>query len=231
MTKQIVIAHKGASGYAPENTIRSFRRAYELGAHMVELDVRETLDGQLVCIHDKSVDRTTNGSGEVHKLSYEELSKLDAGDGEIVPLLEDVLKYVSGKIQVNIELKTAGVENEVLKIIERTGMENNILISSFLHGTLATIRDLNKDTATAILFENPIEDISQYALDFAANAINPHHNLISHELVAEAHAETLKVYPWTVNDLQRMKQLYAFGADGLITDYPDLALEILQRSS
>ena len=90
--EQIIIAHRGASGHAPENTLLSYQRALKFRAQMIELDVHETNDGELVCIHDPTVDRTTDGSGEIHRLTYKELQDLDAGEGERIPLLEDVLK-------------------------------------------------------------------------------------------------------------------------------------------
>lgn len=230
LASQIVIAHKGASAYAPENTLLSFRRAYELGAQMIELDVHETLDGQLVCIHDKTVDRTTDGSGEVRNFSYEELMKMDAGDGERIPLLEDVLTFASGKLQVNIELKVIGVEMEVLDLVEKTGMNDSIVISSFLHGALSTIKEISSNSATAILIKDKMNDLVQYAVDLEVNAINPDHKLVSTDLVKDAQMHTLRVYPWTVNDTVTMKRLFGIGVDGIITDYPDVALDILRSS-
>ncbi|NHI89943.1 MAG: glycerophosphodiester phosphodiesterase [Candidatus Thorarchaeota archaeon] len=231
ITNQLVIAHKGASGYFPENTILSFKNAWNMGAHMIELDVHETLDGKLVCIHDSTVERTTNGTGAVHALDYRELAEFDAGNGESVPLLEDVLKFAFGRLQVNIELKVIGVEQEVINLVERHEMVPNILVSSFLHATLQTIYELNESIATAILVKEPIEDIISYALGFNVNAVNPHHRLITRELVEDLHSASLKVYPWTVNDSPRMKTLYSLGVDGVVTDYPDKAVDVLKAIS
>ncbi len=229
MTTPIIIGHKGASGYAPENTLLSFKRALELGAKMIELDVHETIDGELVCIHDSTVDRTTNGTGEVHTLTYKELLTLDAGEGESVPLLADVLKFASGRIQVNIELKVIGVEQTLLDMINRLEMLQEVIISSFYHGTLQIIRELNNSIQTAILINTRKKDLVQYTLDYRANAINPLYELVTPELVDEAHQAILKVYPWTVNDTQVMRELLAFGIDGLITDFPDKAVSILKE--
>ncbi|MGD9396966.1 MAG: glycerophosphodiester phosphodiesterase family protein [Candidatus Thorarchaeota archaeon] len=225
--KPIVIAHKGASGYAPENTLLSFQRAIDLEAHMIELDLRETLDGELVCVHDPTVDRTTNGIGAIHELTYKELRGLDAGEGEHIPLLTEVLRLASGKIKVNIDLKVIEVEQKLLDLIEDYKMIQDVLVSSFFHGTLGALRDLSENIETAVLIEVPIDDLVVYALDFNVNAINPDHKLVTLELVEEAHSVGLKVYPWTVNDLQTMKQLLAFGVDGLITDYPDRAAGVI----
>jgi len=226
--EQIIIAHRGASGYAPENTLLSYQLALEYGARMIELDVRETLDGDLVCIHDSTVDRTTNGNGEVHSYTIKELLDLDAGGGERIPLLEDVLKYASGTLQVNIELKVIGVEKKVLDIVARYGMFQDIIISSFFNDALTVVRDLSEIAPTAILVSKPKEELVRYALDLKANAINPHHQLVSPELIQDAHAAGLRVYPWTVNDSQTMKELFAIGIDGLITDFPDRATNVLR---
>ncbi|MFW9976049.1 MAG: glycerophosphodiester phosphodiesterase [Candidatus Thorarchaeota archaeon] len=229
MTAPIVIGHKGASGHAPENTLLSFKRAFELGAQMIELDVHETIDGELVCIHDSTVDRTTNGTGEVHQLTYKELLALDAGEGESIPLLTDVLKFASGRLQVNVELKVIGVEQKLLDMIDQLKMHQDVIISSFYHGTLNTIREFSNTIQTAILVNTFKKDLVLYALDNRVNAINPLYELVTPGLVNEAHHSTLKVYPWTVNDTHVMRELIAIGVDGVITDFPDKLASILRE--
>ena len=228
ITPQIIIAHRGASGHVPENTLLSFQRAYDLGAEMIELDVHETLDGELVCIHDSTVDRTTNGSGEVHTFTYKELQKFNAGAGEIIPRLSDVLNFSFGKLQVNIELKVIGVEKKILEMVQQMDMLSEVIISSFHHGSLTSIRDMNHDVSTAMLVNKPMDDMIDYAITLAVNAINPHHQLVTPQLVSSAHQSGLMVYPWTVNDPNRMRELLSFEIDGLITDYPDRAFKILK---
>jgi glycerophosphoryl diester phosphodiesterase len=225
---QIIIGHRGASGHAPENTILSFRRALEFGAQMIELDIHETLDGRLVCIHDTTLDRTTNGSGEVNGFTYEELLDFNAGEGEQIPLLEDVLKFASGNLQVNIELKVLEVEKQVLDIVERYEMFQDVIISSFSHDTLSTIRSMSERAPIAILVDKPKEDLVSYAVDFRANAINPQYQFVTSEFVQDIHNAGLKIYPWTVNDQKTMKDLFTLGIDGLITDFPDRAVDILR---
>ena len=229
MADQIIIAHRGASAHAPENTMLSYQRAVEFGAQMIELDVHETLDGFLVCIHDSTVDRTTDGSGEVHRFTYKELLDFDAGEGERIPLLEDVINYASGKTHVNIELKVIGMEKKILDIVERYDMLQDIMFSSFLHGSLVAVRDLSELAATAILAEKTKDNLVNFALDYKANAINPHHALVSRELIQDAHNVGLKVYPWTVNDSQTMMKLFDIDIDGLITDFPDRAVDVLKN--
>jgi glycerophosphoryl diester phosphodiesterase len=229
--RQIIIGHKGASGHAPENTLLSFRKAWQYSADMIELDLHETLDGELVCIHDSTVDRTTNGKGEVHSLTFSELKELDAGNGEKIPLLEEVLEFAKGKLQVNIELKVSEVEKKVLGIVERYRMFSDVIISSFYHATLTIIRNLSDLATTAILINKPKDDLVQYALDLKANAINPHYELDIAEIVDDAHRVGLKVYPWTVNESDAMKRLFSLQVDGLITDFPDRAANILRNKT
>ncbi|MHA3963430.1 MAG: glycerophosphodiester phosphodiesterase [Candidatus Thorarchaeota archaeon SMTZ1-45] len=228
MVKKIIIAHRGASGHAPENTLLSFRKALDLGAQMIELDVRESLDGELICIHDSTVDRTTNGSGEVHALTYKELQNLDAGEGECIPRLDDVLKFASGKLHVNIELKVIGVEQKVLGMVENLQMMKDIIISSFFHSTLVTIRDLNETVETAMLVNKQKNGLVSFALDYKVQAINPHYKLVTPDLVHSAHKANLRIYPWTVNDQNLMKQLLKMDVDGLITDYPDRVTNVFR---
>ncbi|TFH06840.1 MAG: glycerophosphodiester phosphodiesterase, partial [Candidatus Thorarchaeota archaeon] len=143
MEKQLVVAHRGASGSAQENTLLAFQLAYEIGAHMIETDVQETVDGTLVCIHDYDVDRTTNGTGAIAELTYREIRDLDAGNGAKIPTLDEVLDYVRGKMKINIELKVTGVEKDVLSAVKERNMISEVTISSFLHGTLISTRNLD----------------------------------------------------------------------------------------
>ena len=140
MKNQLVIAHRGASGLAPENTMLAFRTAYNVGAHMIELDVQQTADGKLVCIHDYDVDRTTNGSGAIVELSFREIQELDAGKGEKIPSLDEVLDYVRGRMKINIELKVLDIEKEILSMVQKRNMISDVIVSSvsYTHLTLPT---------------------------------------------------------------------------------------------
>ncbi|MFW9927351.1 MAG: glycerophosphodiester phosphodiesterase, partial [Candidatus Thorarchaeota archaeon] len=132
MLPRFIIGHRGASGHAPENTFLSFEKAWNFGATMIELDVHETIDGHLVCIHDSTIDRTTNGTGKVNSLSLNEIQSFDAGLGQIVPLLDDVLTFARGKMQINIELKIGGIEEKIVSLDNDLKMTNDVLVSSFL---------------------------------------------------------------------------------------------------
>ncbi len=196
---------------------------------MIETDIQETSDGELVCIHDSTLDRTTSGRGDVHSFTYSEIKELDAGAGQSIPTLEETLRFASGKMKVNIELKIIGAEEEVLEIVQRTGMLNNVIISSFFHATLTVLKESNEQVSTAMLLNASREELFQYALDFRVDAINPQHNLVTPELIKGAHQTGLLVYPWTVNEQHRMIDLFSMGVDGLITDYPDRAVRVLEH--
>ncbi|MGY5860529.1 MAG: glycerophosphodiester phosphodiesterase family protein [Candidatus Thorarchaeota archaeon] len=229
MKRQIVVGHRGASGLAPENTMLAHRAAYDAGAHMVEIDVQETLDGKLVCIHDYNVDRTTNGSGAVAELSYREIQELDAGNGAKIPTLTEVLDYVRGKMKINIELKVTDIEKDVLSMVNERSMNSNVVVSSFLHGTLVATRNLDSDIYTAVLDETLRDDLISNVLELKANALNLDHTLLTPDILEQAHGENIEVFAWTVNDSSKMKDFYKMGVDGIITDYPDIAIEILNK--
>jgi glycerophosphoryl diester phosphodiesterase len=225
----IIIGHKGAAGHAPENTLLSFAAAYELGAAMVELDVHETLDGHLVCIHDESVDRTTNGTGQVREMTLDQIRRLDAGRGEKIPLLSEVLDFVRGKLQVNIEIKTLGLESRLLELISSRNMFETVLVSSFKHGTILKLKELNPNIKTAALVKSVTPDLISSIVKLGPDAINPLYTIAHREFIEAAHEKGLKVYPWTVNEALAMSRLVRDGADGIITDYPDIALKVVRK--
>jgi len=225
----LIIGHRGASGIAPENTLLSYQTAIEIGVDMFELDVHQTSDGHLVCIHDYEVDRTTNGSGLVAEMSLNEIQKLDAGQGEYVPLLSEVLDLAFNRVMINIELKVPDVEREVIDLVKQKHMNDQIIISSFLHGTLQKISDIDRKIKTAVLVHTLFDDIIDYVVDLRAVALNPLHYLVTPELVSEAHHENLGIYPWTVNEPGFMIHLARLGVNGIITDFPNVAFDKLKK--
>ena len=231
MQECLIIGHRGAAGLAPENTMLSYRTALDLGVPMIELDIHETLDGHLMCIHDSSVDRTTNGSGIVAEMTLREIRVLDAGLGERIPLLSEVLDLARGRMSVNIELKALGVEKKLLDLVTERSMLDGILVSSFYHGSILAMKELSRDVPTAALVSEPEEGLVSYAVDLGANAINPLHSFVTHDLVEEAHGESLEVYPWTVNDTTRMFELFRLDVNGVITDFPNVGLDALREFS
>lgn len=225
--QRIVIGHRGASNQAPENTLLAFQKAWKLGADMVELDVHATLDGELVCIHDYDVSRTTNGSGLVSDLLLKEIQDLDAGAGEKIPLLKDVLEFARGKLGVNIELKTIEIEEDVLRITKEAKMLDHVIYSSFLHEALCIISEIESRAVTAILLDSCPDEEIPYAIEIGAKAINPRFFNVDKDLVEYVHDSGLKVYPWTVNDEEFMLELLQMGVDGFITDLPDVGVRVV----
>ncbi len=228
MRERLVLAHRGASGYAPENTLKAFKTAWKMSADMIELDVQETSDGRLVCIHDFELSRTTNGEGYVGELTYREIRELDAGKGERVPLLSEVLDFARGRIGVNIEVKALNVEKRILELVTEREMLDSVMFSSFMHNTVRVIKNLNANARTAILLTEPKDDAIRYALDFRANAINPPFETLTPELVKDAHEANLEVFPYTMNDASSMRKLLSIGSDGLITDLPDVCVKVVE---
>ncbi|MGY5863560.1 MAG: glycerophosphodiester phosphodiesterase family protein [Candidatus Thorarchaeota archaeon] len=226
--QRIIIAHRGASAQAPENTLLAFKKAWQLGAQMIELDVHETVDGHLVCIHDPTIDRTTNGTGEVSSLTLKEIQEFDAGLGQRVPLLNEILEFARGKIQVNIELKTPGVEDKVASLLNEMTFIDTAMVSSFLHLSLSEIKEIDDKIRIAILLQQEIDDLSSYAHGLNAYAINPLFELVSETMVSSAHNRGIKVFPWTVNDEEQMMRLFNKGVDGLITDHPDKGVQVIR---
>ncbi|MHA1936013.1 MAG: glycerophosphodiester phosphodiesterase [Candidatus Thorarchaeota archaeon] len=224
----IVIAHRGASANVPENTLLAFEKAWQLGAHMIELDIHETADNHLVVIHDHEVSRCTDGTGEVSELTYNEIKSLNAGNGQKIPSLEEVLVFAHGKVDVNIELKVPDVEKRVLDLISMKGMIDSIYISSFLHGTLNVVRNLCESVPTGILLSKPIDDLVNYSVGLGATSINPMHEMVDEFLVSSVHEVGMKLYPWTVNDMQSMMHLLSLGVDGIITDNPELCVRAIR---
>jgi glycerophosphoryl diester phosphodiesterase len=220
--KLFVIAHRGASAFEPENTLRAVRRALDLGADMVEVDVRESRDGYIVVIHDATVDRTTDGRGCVKDMSLRELRMLDAGLGERIPTLEEVAKMVKGKAKLVVEVKVPGIEGKVVRLVEESSMENEALVTSFYHPVLRRVKSLNNNVRTGVIIASrPVKPV-QLALDAESNALFPKHVYVDREMVLEAHENGLPVYPWTVDTLEELKRLIEMQVDGVVTNKPNL---------
>jgi len=162
------IGHRGARAYEPENTLRSFQRAIELGVDAVELDVRKTKDNELVVIHNADVNKTTDGTGSVNELTLDEIKRLVTEKGEKVPTLAEVLDFVGKRVKILIELKEVGTEEQVLGLISQKGLMDNVIIASFHEEALKKVRELNAEVATGLIYVNHKNPI-QSALDLKAN--------------------------------------------------------------
>ncbi|MFA9556302.1 glycerophosphodiester phosphodiesterase [Evansella sp. AB-rgal1] len=246
-------AHRGASAYAPENTIAAFELAIEMRSDYIELDVHETKDNVLVAIHDDTVDRTTNGSGKVGEMKISEIKELDAGSwfnetypdhsnesyiDEKVPTLEEVFRKFGRATNYIIELKTRGIEKRVLdllqqyKLLEENGRSNCIIIQSFDKESLQIIHSQNKSIPLFQLLKHPIigkgtdkelKEIKKYAI-----GIGPNIDRITKQYVEEVRKYNLFIHPYTVDKKKEMKRVIDWGVSGFMTNYPEHGKKVLQ---
>lgn len=223
------MGHRGAKAEAPENTLMSFERALHVGADMIELDVRETADGHLVCFHDPDVSGTTDGTGLVSELTLDEVRSLDAGQAQKVPLLEEVLDFARGRIGVNIDVKVHGAEERILQLVEERKTVGTTMVSAFHHVMLEIMRELSSKITTALLFTDSIEDYVSHAVEIDANAINPKFEILTQEAVRSAQEVGLGVYPWTVNDRPSLQRMLEMKVNGIITDNPREAVQVVNE--
>jgi glycerophosphoryl diester phosphodiesterase len=219
------IGHRGAPAYEPENTLRSFGKAMELGANAVELDIRKTRDGRIVVIHDAEVDRTTNSRGSVRCLTLDEVKRLTAGKGEKIPTLEEALDFLDRKVRILVELKELGLEGNTLSLIREKGLEENVIIVSFHEEALRRMRELSEKVETGLIYvrhENPIET----ALRLKANYLIPFYKHARATDVEKAHERGLKVIVWTINEREEAVKYAEWGVDGVASDKPDILVGI-----
>jgi glycerophosphoryl diester phosphodiesterase len=236
-----VIAHRGFSARAPENTMVAIEMATEAGADMVEIDVTTTADGEMVVIHDETLERTTNGHGPVAAHTLAELQALDAGSwkspqfaGEPIPTLEQVLDMTRGRILVNIEIKPEAVAAAapvmVARIVLERRMEEEVLISSFEPIALAELRAEAPVIPTASLYNRELHrglDPGDIVREVGAIAFNLDHRRLTDQMLRSCRELGLPVAVYTVNDRTRMQEMVAKGGNAIFTDRPDLLIEVL----
>ena len=215
------IGHRGAKAYEPENTLRSFQRAIELGVDAVELDVRKTKDNKLVVIHNVNVNKTTNGKGSVNQLTLAEIKKFVTEKDEKIPTLEEALDLIKKKIRVLIELKETGIEKKVLELIRQRGLLENVIIISFKEDILRNVRELSDKIAIGLIYvrhKNPI----QAALKLKAEYLLPLYIFTHSKNIQKAHENNLKVIVWTINKEDEVTEYRKKGVDGIASDRPDI---------
>ena len=225
-SKLFCFGHRGACGHAPENTLRSVRKALELGADGIEVDVH-LVNGRLIVIHDDTLNRTTNGTGPVAEKSLDYLRLLDAGQGEHIPVLEEVFDLVNRRAIVNVELKgpetAAAVVQLVAEYVKTKGWRfEDFLVSSFDHAQIQTIKKLIPEIRTGVLVDKIPPDLAAYAEQLGAWSIHPNKRCVTPDLVAEAHRRRLKVFVFTINQPAEIAAMCRLGVDGVFTDYPVL---------
>ncbi len=215
------IGHRGAAGHAPENTLASIRTAIGFGVDLVEVDLQRSRDGQVVIIHDETLDRTTNGKGRVNKKSLAELQALDAGKGEHIPTLEELLTLAEGRVGLMLEIKVAGIAELTARIVRQSRFSGPLVYASFLHKELPAVRTADPTAATLALFGRLPKDPVAVATRAGASHVGLRFTMATAQRIAALHRAGLQVFVYTVNaprDIQAMRRL---GVDGIISDYPD----------
>jgi glycerophosphoryl diester phosphodiesterase len=217
----ICIGHRGAAGLEPENTLRSVRRALDLGADGVEIDVR-LLDGELIVLHDAKLDRTTNGRGPLRKHSLAEVRALDAGKGERIPLLREVIDAIDRRALLNIELKGPGTASPVRALLANYLTQgwspSAFLVSSFRRAELRRMR--GSGLPVGILFAGASRRFRPLARTLGAVSIHVPLAHATPRLVRQVHAEGLRLFVFTVNTAADIGRMRAMGIDGVFTDFP-----------
>ncbi len=240
-----VYAHRGYSGAYPENTMLAFRKAVEAGSDGIELDVQLTLDGEVVVIHDETVDRTTDGTGRVCDFTLAELQKLNAAvlfkdksEFEHIPSFDEYCAWVKTTDQItNIELKTSiiyyqEIEEKTLAILKRHGLEKQILFSSFNILSIANTKALDASIPCGVLVpESGLVNAGYFCDKFGFEYFHPNFCNVTLESVAECKEYGIKTNVWTVNSMGQLEKCYEWGCDGVFTNYPSVCKEWIKSKS
>lgn len=236
----LIIAHRGASAYAPENTLAAFQKAIEMGAHTIETDIHQTKDSVVIIMHDLSVDRTTNGKGKIKDLTFQEFKQLYIKQGKVVlsenpPSLEEAIKFINGRCKLLIELKQGSdyypnIERHVIDLIKKYNAESWVsTIHSFDKKALMNVAKLDKKIKLQklIVFKFPLVSFSfdkKFDKDDFGNwqGVNVYYRFCSKRVIRKLHSLGKTVYVWTVNKPRKARKLAKKGVDGIITNKPDI---------
>lgn len=238
-----IIAHRGFSGLAPENTLAAVEMAIDAGAHMVEVDVGMTADGQVICLHDETLDRTTNGRGRPSEHRLEAIRRLDAGSwfskehaGERVPTLAEVFETAKGRVLVNVEIKPEAVDHgaaaAVVTLVRAHGMADQIVVSSFAPEALRRIKVADPAIATASLFNKKLHaglDPLEVTTEVGSRGFNIAAGRVTADILDRCHRHGIPVAVYTVNDPDDMRRLVRMGVDAIFTDHPDRLVRVLSE--
>ena len=221
MQRVLRIGHRGAAGHAPENTLASIQKGIALGVDFVEIDIRRTADGMLVALHDETVNRTTNGKGRVDRLSLREVKKFDAGDGECIPTLEEVLAVVKGKAGLMVELKITGVARQAVEAVREAEFREPVIYASFLHDELAYVRTSDPGASLMVLFGRLPQAPVARAIAYGSSHVGLRHDTATLALVGACHQAGLLVFVYTADALSDIQHARSLGVDGIISNFPD----------
>ena len=240
----MVIAHRGFSGRAPENTVAAFKKAMEIGSDAIEFDVRFTGDGHLVIFHDDKLERTTNGRGKVAGFTLKELKQLDAGGwfysafaGERIPTLKEVLELTRGRILLNIELKKGDhgkysmldLADRTLREVLEAGMERAVLFSSFDLGAVQRVHEKDPRIPVAFITGDPWNSPLDAMKGNSFPVLNPGKSVLNEDNLSKARQQGIRINVWTPDTVKEMEKFIAMGVDGIITNHPDRLIELLKK--
>ncbi|OPX19621.1 MAG: hypothetical protein BZ151_08280 [Desulfobacca sp. 4484_104] len=223
-----IMGHRGAPAYEPENTLRSVRRALEMGVEAVEIDVQLSRDGRLAVIHDETVDRTTNGTGRVRDLTWEELRRLDAGQGERIPALEEIVESVRGRVHLVVELKQPEAVTALAQFFQEHALFDDAHAISFWHPAVKALRQLEPRIKTGVLLVGHPVDPVALARAADAEALVLNFAFVNRELVHTAKAAGLMVFIWNIDTIELLKPFLELELDGIGSNRPDVLIDYIK---
>jgi len=238
----LVIAHRGASGHAPENTLAAFKKAVAMGAAFIETDLHLSRDARFVAIHDATLNRTTNGKGAVHDMTLSDLRRLDAGSwfgsefaGERIPTLEELLEFSKkNDVVFYLEMKPEGSwggEHALVGALRQSGEIPRAVVISFDPAVVLNLRKIEPTLMTGLLFDGQLDKPIQKAVEIGARQLVARGDLVTPALLSEARKNDLQVICWTVNHPAHMRMLIAAGVNGIMSDYPDRLVAVSRKEA
>jgi glycerophosphoryl diester phosphodiesterase len=215
----MIMGHRGAAALEPENTLLSIERAMDIGVDAVEIDVHLSKDKELVVIHDATVDRTTNGTGPVSSYTVQEIKRLDAGKGEAIPTLQEVIDFIDRRVMLVIELKEEGTERFVVDLIIQNNLFDKACVISFWHRLVKTVKEMDSRIKTGVLLVGSPVDAC-IATQAYADALVMKYSFVDREFVKIAHEKGLKVFIWNIDDQDLLKPYVDMGVDAIGANDP-----------
>ncbi len=228
----LIYAHRGASGYAPENTVASFDLALEMHADGIETDVRATRDGVLVLLHDAGVDRTTDGKGAIAELTFEQVKRLDAGShfspahaAQRVPSLDDFLDRYAGRTKFWLEIKAAGIERAAVDAVRQRRLDDDVAFTSFNCGSLEAVRQASSAASLTYLIRELQPDTIERSRGIGVSQLSIHHSTLTTDVVRAVRDRGLDVRTWGISDKETLRRMLGLGLYGLTLNWPDWVAE------
>ncbi len=228
--RMFITGHRGVCGYEPENTFRSFQKAIDCGVDALELDVHLSKDNYLVVIHDYRVERTTNGQGLVSVYTREELQQLDAGKGEKIPRLDEVYDFINKRARIAIEVKGFGLEERIASFVKVRNAYGYIHVCSYNQEALCAIKTQDRKISTGLIFEGVPYKLGSLLVQLDVDAYYPNPGFILPEHIEIVQHTSCQVHVYALPIQEEVTRLVKWGVDGLLTDYPDVTIKMVQAA-